>query len=211
MTLDLPSSSEALWKSFDSKLRAQIRRPQKAGATYRLGGAELFSDFYAVFARNMRDLGTPVYPRAFFREILGEFAREARICIVDLAGRPVAAGLVLTHRSTMEIPWASSLREANRESVNMLLYFAVLEAAVKAGCKQFDFGRSTKDAGTYRFKAQWGAQPQQLNWHYWLAHGQTPPQISPSNPKYRLAIALWRRLPLPIANFLGPHIVKNLP
>lgn len=211
MVLDLPPTEDALWKSFDSKLRAQIRRPEKAGATARFGGAELLEDFYGVFARNMRDLGTPVYPKRLFRAILAAFPKEARVCIVNLADKPVAAGLVLTHRSTMEIPWASSLREANSSSVNMMLYWTVLRAAVAAGCTRFDFGRSSKDSGTYRFKAQWGSLPEQLRWHYWLAAGRTPPQINPGNPKYRLAIALWKKLPLPVANLLGPQLVKNLP
>jgi FemAB-related protein (PEP-CTERM system-associated) len=211
MRLELPTTEDALWKSFDSKLRAQIRRPEKAGATARIGGAELLGDFYSVFARNMRDLGTPVYPPRLFRSILAMFPEQAQVCVVDLAGKPVAAGLVLTHRSTMEIPWASSLREANRSSVNMLLYWSILRAAIAAGCQQFDFGRSSKDSGTYRFKEQWGAQAEQLRWHYWLAQGRTLPQITPNNPKYRLAIALWKKLPLLVANSLGPYIVKNLP
>jgi serine/alanine adding enzyme len=211
MLLDLPATEDELFRSFGSKLRAQIKRPEKAGATSRFGGVELLDDFYAVFARNMRDLGTPVYPRRFFRAILETFGAEARLCIVDLRGKPVAAGFVVTHRGTMEIPWASSLREANRDSVNMMLYWSVLRAAVAAGCKRFDFGRSSKDSGTFKFKAQWGAEPEALEWHYWLAAGGAPPEIAPSNPKYRLAIALWQRLPVPVANFLGPHIVKNLP
>jgi serine/alanine adding enzyme len=210
MLLELPESEEALLKSFSAKLRSQIRRPTKEGATVRQGGAELLPDFYAVFARNMRDLGTPVYPRAFFDAIFAAFSTQARAFVVDLGGKPVAAGIVLTHRTTAEIPWASSLREANRSGANMLLYGSVLRDAIERGCRRFDFGRSTRDSGTYRFKQQWGAQPQQLRWHYWLAGGELP-RLTPSNPKYQAAIALWRKLPLPVANWLGPRIVKNLP
>src|SRR5690606_26478586 len=134
------------------------RRPQKVGATARTGGIELLDDFYRVFATNMRDLGTPVYARRFFAAVMERFAGEARIFVVDLGGRPVAASLTLTHRGTMEVPWASSLREANKDGVNMLLYWAMLQAAVEQQCARFDFGRSTADSGTYRFKLQWGAQ-----------------------------------------------------
>jgi FemAB-related protein (PEP-CTERM system-associated) len=211
MTLELPAEESALLKSFGSKLRAQIKRPQKAGATCRSGGLELLDDFFAVFARNMRDLGTPVYPRRFFARILELFPKQARIIVVDLRGEPVAAGLALQHRATIEIPWASSLRKANPEGVNMLLYWAVLRYAIASGCRRFDFGRSSKDSGTYRFKQQWGAQPQQLCWHYWLAENGALPQLTPTNPKYRLAIALWKRLPLAAANWLGPQIVAKLP
>jgi FemAB-related protein (PEP-CTERM system-associated) len=211
MVLELPSSSDELMKGLGSKLRSQVRRPQKAGATARLGRLELLDDFYSVFSRNMRDLGTPVYPRRLFRSILETFGVEAKLAVIDLGGKAVAAGLVLTHGSTMEIPWASSLREANRSSVNMLLYWAVLEAAIAEGCTRFDFGRSSKDSGTYRFKEQWGAKPEQLLWHYWLPEGRELPKLTPSNPKYQLAIAVWKKLPLPVANLLGPHIVKSLP
>lgn len=211
MYLRLPDSAEALGKQLGSKLRSQIKRPAREGATCVSGGAELLDEFYAVFARNMRDLGTPVYPRAFFAAILGAFASQARLFVVRLRGSPVAAALVIGHRGHLEIPWASSLREANAIGVNMLLYWHVLEYACERHYQVFDFGRSTLDAGTYRFKKQWGAQPHQLYWHYWIRGGGAPPMLNPSNPKYRLAVATWQRLPLAIANRLGPLLVRNLP
>jgi len=211
MMLEVPATEDELWKALGGKLRAQIRRPQKEGATVRVGGAELVPDFYTVFARNMRDLGTPVYPRRFFERILATFASQAKVYVVDLGGKPVAAGIVLSHRDTVELPWASSLREANKVGVNMLLYWWILRDCAIGGFGRFDFGRSTKDSGTYKFKEQWGARPQQLRWHYWLAAGGELPRLNPSNSKYRLAIDGWKRLPLPMANFLGPMIVKSLP
>ena len=87
----------------------------------------------------------------------------------------------------------------------------MLQHAITAGFRRFDFGRSSEDSGTYRFKAQWGAEPERLKWHYWLSPGTPMPRLTPSNPKYRAAIAAWRRLPVPVANVLGPLIVKNLP
>jgi hypothetical protein len=112
----------------------------------------------------------------------------------------------------LEIPWASSLREFNPISVNMLLYAQLLEQAIADGYTVFDFGRSTADSGTYRFKRQWGAEPVQLHWHYWLSDGRAePPRLNPDNPKYRAAISAWQRLPLGVANRLGPMIVRNLP
>jgi serine/alanine adding enzyme len=211
MLLDLPADEAALWDGFKPKLRSQIRRPEKAGATARVGGGELVKDFYTVFARNMRDLGTPVYPQRFFEAIAATFPESMRIVVVDLEGRPVAAGLTLSHRSTVEIPWASALREANGASVNMLLYWTALRDAVARGARTFDFGRSSKDSGTFKFKEQWGAKPLQLRWHYWLKPGRELPRLTPNNPKFRLAIDLWKKLPVPIANVLGPRIVKYLP
>ncbi|HKU15943.1 MAG TPA: FemAB family XrtA/PEP-CTERM system-associated protein [Steroidobacteraceae bacterium] len=207
----LPDSPEELSKQLGSKLRSQIKRPVREGAAGISGGAELLDEFYAVFARNMRDLGTPVYPRRFFAAALERFPQNARIFIVRLQGQAVAAGFTLGSGERLEIPWASSLREANAVGVNMLLYWQVLEYACRNGYKVFDFGRSTRDSGTFRFKQQWGAEPCQLYWHYWLRQGGEPPVMNPANPKYRLAVALWQRLPLAVANRLGPLLVKNLP
>ncbi|MEZ5566613.1 MAG: FemAB family PEP-CTERM system-associated protein [Gammaproteobacteria bacterium] len=211
MVLDLAHSSEEQFAAFGSKLRAQIRRPEKEGATTHIGGAELVPDFYRVFARNMRDLGTPVYARSLFSRIADALPEHARIAVVSLAGQPVAAGFTLRYRDRMEIPWASSLREFNRVGVNMQLYWSILKDAIESGIRQFDFGRSSVDAGTYKFKAQWGAKPHQLYWHYWLKPGQPMPNLTPSSPKYALAIRAWQRLPVPVANIIGPRIVRNLP
>jgi FemAB-related protein (PEP-CTERM system-associated) len=210
MRLPLPPEYDMLMKAYPSKLRSQIRRAQKEGMDVRLGGAELLGDYYQVFARCMRDLGTPVYERSFFQAILDTFPKEVRLCVVSLQGSPLAAGLVYGFRRTLEIPWAASDKRYSRLAPNMLLYSAVLEYACREGYTEFDFGRSSVDSGTYRFKQQWGAQPRQLYWYYWLAEGRDVPQLNPDNPKYR-AIALWQRLPLSVANLVGPHIVKYLP
>jgi FemAB-related protein (PEP-CTERM system-associated) len=211
MYLGLPGSVEELSKRLGAKLRSQIKRPTREGATCISGGRELLPDFYAVFARNMRDLGTPVYPQKFFAAILDRFASQSRLFVVRLKDAPVAAGFTIGYRERLEIPWASALREANSVGVNMLLYWSILEYACEQRFATFDFGRSTVDSGTYRFKQQWGAQPHQLHWHYWMRSGGAPPMLNPHNPKYRLAVAGWQCLPLAIANRLGPMLVRNLP
>ena len=93
----------------------------------------------------------------------------------------------------------------------MLLYWSILKYAIDTGYTRFDFGRTTKGSGPYRFKKQWGAQREELAWHYVLKRGSGLPKINPENPKYRLAVNVWRRLPMPIANLLGPQVVKYLP
>ena len=187
MRLALPATSDELWQRFPSKLRAQIRRPTKEGATSEEGGAELLDDFYAVFSRNMRDLGTPAFPKSLFREMCSSFPDSTRIFVVRLDGKPCAAGITYGFRDRLEIPSASSLREFNRVSVNMLLYWRVLQYAVREGYRTFDFGRSTVNAGTYRFKRQWGAEPEQLRWHYKLMSGNKMPTLNLNNPKFQLA------------------------
>lgn len=211
MRLELPQRYEDLLKAFPSKLRSQVRRGEREGMTTRIGGLELLDDFYDVFARNMRDLGTPVYGKGFFREILRGFSKGARICTVYLADRPVAAAFVIGFRHTLEIPWASSDRRYARLAPNMVLYNAVLQYACTEGYREFDFGRSTVNSGTYRFKEQWGAKPLTLYWHYWLSKGTKLPELNPQNPKYQLAIRLWQHLPVSITQLVGPAIVKYLP
>jgi serine/alanine adding enzyme len=211
MHLELSGDADALWKSLGSKRRAQIKRSQKEGATCETGGADLVDDFYAVFSVKYRDLGTPVYPVAWFRALLRKFPELTRVFVVRVAGKPVAASIVIGFNGTLEVPWASTLREADRYAVNMYLYWNMLEFAENHGYRVFDFGRSTEGSGTYRFKKQWGAEPVQHYWHYWLRDSDEIPRINPENPKALAAVAVWKRLPVWMANRLGPHIVKNLP
>lgn len=211
MLLPLPANEDALWNGFPAKLRAQIRRPQRENPQVLWGGKEYLDDFYAVFARNMRDLGTPVYGRYFFANILDTFPQESRLIVLRLNDRPVAAAFLIGQGERLEIPWASSIKDVNHLSMNMLMYWEVLRFAIREGFRYFDFGRSTRDAGTYRFKLQWGAQPVQLHWHYWLMDGCALPALNPSNPKYALMINIWKRLPVSLTKLIGPGIVKHLP
>ncbi|MFK5893272.1 MAG: FemAB family PEP-CTERM system-associated protein [Pseudomonadota bacterium] len=210
MLLNLPDTKEQLWQNIGSKLRAQIKKPEKLGAEIKIGREELVNDFYKVFSHNMRDLGTPVYSKSLFSNML-KFNKRSNIAIVYLNSKPVSAGFILGWRNTLEIPWASTLRSANKYSSNMMLYWGILEFSIEQGYKVFDFGRSGKDSNTYRFKKQWGAKEHKLHWHYSLPEGQKLPQINPNNPKYKLFIYLWKKLPITIANIIGPYIVKNLP
>lgn len=211
MLLDLPETSEALWKSFRSKLRSQIRKPEKQGITIRTGRHELLDHFYAVFAVNMRDLGTPVYSKKLFENVMAAFPERSWIVAAYRDDLPVAAGFLLGFRDTMEIPWASSLRKYNRLAANMLMYWHALKLSIEEGFRVFDFGRSTPGEGTYKFKAQWGARPVSLNWEYWMPNGGPLPDISPKNGKYQAIIRLWQNLPVPITRAIGPSIVKNIP
>ena len=211
MLLRLERDPAKAWESLDRKVRNQVRKAEKSELTTRSGGAELLDRFYGVFARNMRDLGTPVYSRRFFAEVLAVCPDTARVFLVDKGDITVAGAITLSSRDTIENPWASSLREYRSLSPNTLMYWRMIEHAVATGHTTFDFGRSTPNEGTFHFKQQWGAQPTPLHWEYVLAKGRTLPNLSPSNPKYRAAIALWQRLPLGVANRLGPHIVRSIP
>jgi len=211
MRLELPKSEKDLWTSFPSKLKSQIRKPQKEGMTGRIARYEELDNFYRIFSINMRDLGTPVYPKHFFRNILDHFPENSWICTVSTGSIPVASGFLLGFKGKLEIPWASSIREYNRLGPNMFLYWSCLEFACNRGFRVFDFGRSTVGEGTYRFKEQWGAIPHPMFWHYWMAKDAPMPEINPRNPKYRFAIGVWKKLPVPITRIFGPRLVRNIP
>ena len=212
MHLTLPKDPNDLWKSFPAKLRTQVQRPTKEGMSASIGRETELDNFYHVFSSNMRDLGTPVYSKDFFRNILRVFPHSTWICTVfSKDNEPVASGFLVGFRETMEIPWASSLRRYDRFSPNMLLYWSALKLACEKGYTIFDFGRSTPGEGTYKFKEQWGAKPVQLYWHYWLNNGGELPELNVKNPKYKVAINIWKRLPISITRLIGPALVRNIP
>jgi len=211
MLLDLKSSVEDQWNSLDGKVRNQVRKAEKAGLRTVMGGVELLDGFYEVFCRNMRDLGTPVYGRNFFRNVLEEFPATTRILSVTKDDRVIASALLTWYKDTLEVPWASSNKDFRAFCPNNLLYWEAIRFAVDSGHGTFDFGRSTPGEGTYNFKKQWGARPVQLHWQYLLREGEAVPEVNPKNPKYRLAIQAWQRLPLTLTNLLGPHIVRCIP
>jgi len=211
MILSLPNSTEELWGNFSSKLRAQVKRSERENIDVSFGGLEYIDDFYNVFSHNMRDLGTPVYSKSFFIRILETFPEQSKLIIIKHNKEAVSAAFLIGYNDTLEIPWASTIKKVNNLSINMLLYWNVLKFSVKNKYSYFDFGRSSKNTGTYNFKKQWGAKPKQLYWHYTLAEKEEMPALNPSNPKYALIIKIWKKLPILVTRLIGPFIVKNLP
>jgi FemAB-related protein (PEP-CTERM system-associated) len=197
MILDLPESEEELARALGSKRRSQINRCKREGPVVRNGQLNLLGDFYSVFSRNYRDLGIPVYPKRMFVDILERFPDQTEILVVYVSGNPAAAAFLLHHGDNSEIPWAASVRKYNSIGINMLLYWEVFRNAIARG--------------SHRFKKQWGAEPKQLYWNYWLREGSQMPQLTADSRRYALAIKTWRRLPLAVANGLGPYLVRNLP
>ncbi len=228
MKLPLTSDPERLFSSFVPKLRSQIRRPSKAGLFAQASGIHLsneesVSSFYSVFSEHMRDLGTPTYPKRLYALVQNQFRDRCRILTVWKGNEAVAAGLTIgapwTDKETVEgasrisgteIPWASSLRRWNKDSPNMLLYWEAMKTACIDGYGMYDFGRSSPDSGPYKFKAQWGAEPNKLHWYYRIFQGEMP-DVNPNNPKYELMVRCWKHLPLPVANRLGAWLSKSIP
>ena len=210
MRLALPPSSAELWKQFKPKVRNQIRKGEKLGLAVQFGREEFLGDFYTVFSRNMRDLGTPVYGRRLFGAILAEFAGQTEICVVRMAGRPIAAGLLMHGNGMTEVPSASSLRRYNATNANMLMYWHLLERTIERGQETFDFGRSSVDSNTFRFKRQWGAQPVPAAWQYYVRKGNMEDMRRESG-KFESLSNLWRRMPLGLSRLIGPMIVRGIP
>lgn len=211
MVVPLPKTAEELWNKLSSRLRNKIRNARKHGFTIRWGGAELVDDFYKIFAVNMRNLGTPVYPRTWFENVFRYVGDCCRILILRDGAEPVAGTVVTTFREFVEMPWIASLPEERKHYSTVLLYWTALEWAVENGYRSVDLGRCTPGGGTYQFKRQWECEERPLHWYYWLAPGAPLPQLRPDNPRFRMAIRAWRRLPLRVANWLGPRIVRSIP
>ncbi|MFB3817708.1 MAG: GNAT family N-acetyltransferase [Candidatus Methylomirabilales bacterium] len=209
LALDLPGDPDRLWRGLHAKVRNQVRKAERSGLEVEAGGAPLLPAFYEVFAANMRDLGSPVHGQPFLQAALEAFGPRARLLLARRAGRPVGGLLALAHGDTLYVPWASSLRAEAAHCPNMLLYWEALRQACRDGLRRFDFGRSTRDSGTYRFKRQWGAGEVPLYWYALPLGGRAAP--APGGDE-RLALAgrLWRRLPLGLTRRLGPRLRRLL-
>lgn len=210
MRLALPDTAEKLWKGYDTKVRNQVRKGEKAGLTVAWGGFDLLDPFYEVICYNMRDLGTPVYGRELFESVLSTFPGRAELCVVRAGEKPVAAALLLHGDGVTEVPTASSLREFNHTCCNMLMYRHLIDRALERRQAVFDFGRSTLEGSTFKFKKQWGAEPHPAVWQYYLRTG-TLGEMRPDNPRYQRIIRVWQRLPVPVTRVLGPRIVRGIP
>ena len=198
---------------FKAKLRSQIRRPQKDGLTTVSGGMELLDDFYRIFAENMRDLGSPVHAKKFIAAVINEFAHKARIFLVHKNDETYAASITLGCGNTLYNPWASSLRRYSASSPNMLLYWAMLEYACENDYTTFDFGRSTPGEGTFKFKQQWGAVEQPLNWIGWknkISYSKENKYKLPSMDLRSKVAYCWSKIPVPVSKLIGPPLRKYI-
>jgi serine/alanine adding enzyme len=211
MLLPLQRETSTMWDALDRKVRNQVRKAEKSSLVTLSGGIELLDDFYAVFAQNMRDLGTPVYGRELFAEILRQFPNDARIHLVRLSSTTIAGALSYGYDDVVEVPSASSLREHRSLCPNHLMYWAIIQEAIRDGRRTFDFGRSTPDDGTYHFKEQWGAVPEQLWWEYYLMPGKQLPSADRKEASFQRRVEYWKKLPLSVANVIGPRIARSVP
>lgn len=212
MLLDLPGEEEALWASVGPKVRNQVRKAERSGVTARRG-RDLVGELHTVYAENMGRLGTPAHPRRFFQACLDAFGEDADVLAAEAEGRVVGAMFLIRHAAVFSVPWASTIQQYNHLNPNMLMYWAALLRAVELGCGVFDFGRSSRDSGTHRFKKQWGAAPRALEYRTYVA-GALAERSSLDiyrSPVARLVKEAWRRLPGWAQAACGPSIRKRMP
>ena len=201
---DLPVDDEAILKAIPRKQRAEVRRALGFGLDVAIDRD--LDAHYRAYSESVRNLGTPVFPRALFAAVLAEFGDDADILTVGKDGEVLASVLSLYWRGTVYPFWGGGTRTARASRANELMYYELMRHAAARGCARFDFGRSKVGTGAFAFKKNWGFEPKPLAYAHW---GEKR-EVNPLNPKYRLQIALWQRLPLWLANRIGPHLARGL-
>jgi len=213
MVLPLPGDAATLMAGFKSKLRSQIRKAEKNGLTCVVANSQnQIDDFYQIFAINMRKLGSPVHSKTWFENLFKHYAQHIVLSVVYSDNVPVGAGIVLRSANKAAIPWASTVAEYNKLAPNMMLYWSLLEHVSNLGCKEFDFGRSTYDEGTFKFKRQWGAEPVPLAWSNLVPSTTSATATNSDNLSYirSLVEKIWAKLPLGVTTRVGPKIRKHI-
>lgn len=191
-----------------NRRRAAIRKGAKHGLVCET--ASDVSEFYSIFAESYRNHGTPVMPKRYFQALFESFGDQCEIVTVCHEGHAIAASMSFSFRDEM-IPYYGGGKPVARDlSAHDFMYGEVMRRACEKGCRVLDFGRSKRGTGGYTWKKLWGLEPEPLHYEFKLLRGQDIPAFNPANPKYSRLIAVWRRLPLPVANTIGPLIARGL-
>lgn len=207
--LDIPALLDEKMLAIPQKRRNMVRKAIKLGL--RAVPDDTVDQFFPVFATNARDHGTPTLPKRYFEQLQAEFGADCRILsIYTAAGLCISSILCFFHKGEVLAYYAGERPQARGTAANDLKYWEVMKWAQASGCSRFDLGRSKKGSGSFDFKRLWGFEPVQLHYQYRLFNRDTIPQNNPNNPRYRMLIRAWQRLPLPVANTIGPWLVRSL-
>ncbi len=207
--------SRPLSESDDENLKA-IPRKQRAVVRKTLTGSlvsEIDRDagrLFRVYSESVRNLGTPVFPRKYFEALLKVFGADCDIVTILDAGEPVSAVMNFYFRDTVLPYYGGGTTAARRSGANDFLYWETMRRAALRGYRRFDFGRSKAGTGAFAFKKNWGFEPEWLEYEFYLKPGTAMPEKNPNNPKFAPLIEAWKKLPLPVANFIGPFLVRSL-
>jgi FemAB-related protein (PEP-CTERM system-associated) len=200
---------EANMRAIPRKQRAMVRKGINNGLTSRVDSQ--VDDFFSLYADNVHRHGTPPLPKRYFQALCRVFGRDAEILtIADATGNVVSSVLSFYFKDEVLPYYAGDSVEARELAANDFKYWELMRRACERGVRVFDYGRSKRGTGSFDFKKNWGFEPVPLAYEYKLYRRDSIPENNPLNPRYRALIALWRKLPLPVANFLGPLVVKSL-
>jgi FemAB-related protein (PEP-CTERM system-associated) len=205
---ELSADHEANMNAIPRKQRAMVRKGIKAGLSGELDDG--IDNLYQAYSESVRNLGTPVFPKAHFRAIRAEFGDDVDVVTVRHAGSVVASVMNYYFRDQVLPFYGGGIAAARHLAANDFMYWEVMRRAVERGCRVFDFGRSKVDTGSYRFKRHWGFEPEPLSYEYHLVRAAEMPNLNPNNPKYRLFIRAWKRLPVALSRTLGPWLARGL-
>lgn len=205
---DLSPNVEDNLKAIPRKQRAMVRKGIDAGLVSR--EEDSLGNFFRIYATSVRNLGTPVFPRRYFARLHSAFREQCRVTTVFAGDTPVSSVLSFVYKNTVMPYYGGGLPAARNLKAYDFMYWEVMRTACEQGIGCFDYGRSKRESGSYSFKKNWGFEPRPLHYQYHLVKQQGLPDRNPNNPKYELAVNAWKRLPLPLANFLGPFVSPYL-
>ncbi|NHK26947.1 FemAB family PEP-CTERM system-associated protein [Parvularcula flava] len=209
---DIPADPEENLSAIPRKKRADVRKGIKAAevgdlAVDRAGDIDTF---YALYAESVRNLGTPVLSKHLITNLAAAFGADMDVSVVLASGTPVAGLVSFYHKGTVMPYYGGASPAARSLHAYDYMYWSQMRHAAERGCTSFDFGRSKTGTGAYDYKRYWGFDPQPLAYHYYLVKADEMPDINPNNPKFRLLTNVWSRMPLFMANRLGPLIARQL-
>lgn len=206
---EIEAEEDANLKQIPRKQRAVVRKALK-NESLDVRIDKDVDDFYALYALSVRNLGTPVFSKKLFTSFMEVFGEDCEILTITAGGVPVSSVMSFYYKDSVLPYYTGGSLEARRLGSNDLMYWHVMRRAVEKGKTIFDFGRSKKETGPYAFKKNWGFEPVPIVHEFYLPNGGDMPDVNPLNPKYRLMVETWKRLPLPVANFIGPLVVRNI-
>lgn len=206
---EILADEEANMLAIPRKQRAMVRKGIKNGLVSEIDTT--VDRFFALFADNVHRHGTPAMPKKYFKALQREFGADCEVLTVTSSdGRPLSSVLSFYFRDEVLPYYAGDDERARDLAANDFKYWELMRRACARGLKVFDYGRSKQGTGPYAFKKNWGFEPTPLHYEYCLYKRDAIPQNNPNNAKYKLMISTWRRMPLGLANWLGPFVVRNL-
>jgi FemAB-related protein (PEP-CTERM system-associated) len=205
---EIDSDPEVNLKAIPRKQRAMVRKGIKAGLASEADVG--WERFYRVYSESVRNLGTPVFPAKYFRVLREVFGSACEVLMITHEGEDVAGVMSFYFRDEVLPYYGGSVAQARSLKANDFMYWELMRQSGERGIRVFDYGRSKEGTGSYSFKENWGFAPKPLHYEYYLVKSDEVPEINPMNPKYQLFIKAWKKLPLPIANLIGPMLAKDL-